>query len=220
MEQHELETLANQLACPHGEQGAELGIKMNALNTFITQTSITELAPSANEHIVEIGFGNGELSLPVIDLIGAQGHFTGIETSSILAKQAADKFQDAGITNISILQQNCHSANISASSQDGIFAVNVLYFIFDLQRFFTLLHRWLKPEGRIVMGIRSKETLQKMPFTQYGFNLRSQEEYLDAMRNSGLTEVKSSYYDEGLIQFGDLELPMDTLILSARKESI
>ncbi len=218
MQQHELEALANQLACPHGEQGIELGSKMNDLNTFITQTSITALAPSANEHILEIGLGNGELSLPIIDRIGAQGYFTGIEASSVLAKQATDKFQQAGITNISILQEDCHSANISTGSQDGIFSVNVLYFIDDLGCFFTLLHRWLKPGGRIVMGIRSQDTLQKMPFTQYGFNIRPLETYLEAMRNCGFHEVKSSYYEEGIIQFANLELPMDTLVLSARKE--
>jgi len=81
----------------------------------------------------------------------------------------------------------------------------------------NLIYDWLKPGGRVVIGVRSSDVLQIMPFTQFGFTVRTLHEITIAMRDVGFTNVESSYYDEGVTQFDDLELPIDALVIKATK---
>lgn len=215
--QEEWEAIAHQLACPQGEQGLALGEKMNTSNAFITECSINALAPGQDEKILEIGFGNGELSLPVIEAIGANGQFIGVETSSIMAQQASVCFKQAGHSNVTILTDDCHLIDIEKHSLDAVLAVNVLYFIDDLDALFRKIRDWLKPGGRIVMGVRSSELLRAMPFAQFGFRLRELNEIKDAMRDVDFINVESDYFDEGFVEFNELKLPMGSLVIRACK---
>ena len=217
MKQEDLEKLARQLACPEGEQGIALGAKMNEMNSFITERSINALEPVPGEHILEVGFGNGKLSMPIIEAIGTNGHFIGVETSSVLAQQASARFKQDGFTHVTILSDDCHLINIENNTLDGALAVNVLYFIDDMVAFFRKIHGWLKPGGRMVIGIRSSDSLQKMPFTQLGFKNRTLEVIKCAMHDAGFINVESEYFDEGFTYIDDLKLPMDTLIIRSNK---
>ena len=218
IKQEEMEAIAHQLACPQGEQGLELGAKMNVLNAFITERSINALAPRQAEHILEIGFGNGKLSVPLIEAVGANGHFIGVETSSVLAQQALTSFSRAGLSQVTVLSDDCHLIHLENNSLDAALAVNVLYFIDDLDALFRKIHGWLKPGGRMVMGVRSAEALQAMPFTQYGFRIRELDEIKNAMRDVGFINVESDYFDEGVIEFNELQLPMDSLVIWSSKK--
>lgn len=218
MKQEDLEELARQLACPEGEQGIRLGAKMNEMNAFITERSINALRPVPGEHILEVGFGNGNLSMPIIETIGTNGHFIGVETSSVLAQQASARFNQDGLTHVTVISDDCHLINIESNTLDGVLAVNVLYFIDDMDAFFRKIYGWLKFGGRMVIGIRSSDSLQAMPFTQFGFKIRTLEVIKHAMHDAGFINVESEYFDEGIVQFDGLELPIDTLIIRSTKE--
>ena len=41
---------------------------------------------------------------------------------------------------------------------------------------------------------------------------------MGSMKNSGFNAVSSSFYDEGVTRLGDLEFPIDTLIVKGVKE--
>ena len=56
-----------------------------------------------------------------------------------------------------------------------------------------------------------------MPFTQYGFNVRTADEIKACMRNNGFSDVESNYYDEGIVMLGDLPLPIDSIIIRGSK---
>jgi predicted TPR repeat methyltransferase len=96
---------------------------------------------------------------------------------------------------------------------DAVMAVNVLYFIDDLNSFFETIAGWLKPGARAVFGVRSPETIARMPFTQYGFNARCSDEIEALMRASGFNHVDIACYDEGLVSLGDIEIAMDSMII-------
>jgi len=218
MELEDLKNLSRQLSCPTGDGGIVLGHKMNETNEFITNKSIDVLAPAAGENITEIGFGNGVLSQRIIDSIGDNGKFTGIEKSHTLAKQAHEYFCCGDKSNITIHSTNYSEVDINNNSIDGILAVNLLYFIDDTHLFFKKLYNWLKPGGRIIVGIRSPQTLKKMPFTQFYFKLRSESEVITSMSDSGFTHVDTQYYDEGVTSFNEMIVPVDALIIKAIKK--
>ncbi|MDH5370301.1 MAG: class I SAM-dependent methyltransferase [Gammaproteobacteria bacterium] len=213
----ELKNISRQLSCPTGEQGIIIGNNMNEANALITTRSIDNLKPINKESIIEIGLGNGLLSKRIIELVGEDGNFIGIEKSHVLAQQARKLFCGNGETHITIHSSDYNKVNIVPYSIDGILAVNLLYFIDDMDLFFQKLYYWLKPHGRIVIAIRSSHTLKKIPFTQFYFNLRAENEIINSMSNAGFIDINSEYYDEGVIKFNELELPVDALIIKGLK---
>jgi len=213
MDEPTLKEIASQLSCPEGENGIATGEKMNSLNDFITEKTIEHLAPKQGESIVEIGPGNGMLSLPIIHAIGSQGHYLGIDQSTDMARLTKVNLQQQVCLDVDVLCCDFSEAEVEEESIDGLLAVNVLYFIDDLPAFFAHIKQWLQPNGRAVFSVRSPETLNAIPFTQYGFNIRTIEAMETAMTEAGFTTVESTQYDEGMSSFEGIELSVDSVII-------
>jgi SAM-dependent methyltransferase len=216
MDETKLRGVAAQLARPSGDEAETIATAMNDVNAAITAKTIEALAPQAGETVAEIGPGNGALSIPIVKAVGAGGRYLGIELSEEMAQAAATTLRAASSTPIDIHNGDCRSAPVDAASLDALMAVNVLYFIDDLPDLFSQIANWLKPDGRALFGIRSPESLNAMPFTQFGFRVRSQEEVAAALREAGLTNIASSYHDEGTTMLGELEIPVDSIVIEAR----
>lgn len=216
MDESELKAIARQLSCPEGEDGIEMANKMNLLNQFITSRTLEALCPQSDEVIAEIGPGNGALSESLVNTLGANGKYYGIELSEVMANEARQRLSE-GDCAVDIICSDCANANIPESSLNGVMAVNVLYFIENIDELFSLIKQWMKPGARAVFGIRSEHSLNSLPFTQYGFNVRSADEIKACMRNNGFSDVESDYYDEGTVMLGDLPLPVDSIIIKGIK---
>lgn len=215
MNEDQLQEIAAQLACPDGDDGITIAEKMNDTNALLTERSIERLSPIIGERIVEVGPGNGVLSIPIIETIGTGGHYIGLERSEVMAQQAREQLGRHARTSVDIHSGDCMAAPIGMGSIDGLMAVNVLYFIDDLSAFFTRIHEWLKPGGRAVFGLRSAQSLEGMPFTRYGFHIRSLKEVTECLKSCGFGDVDSKYFDDGMSKLGDLEIPVDSLIIRA-----
>lgn len=216
MDESELKAIANQLSCPKGEGGIEMGNKMNDINRFITSRTIEMLSPQPDEVIAEIGPGNGALSETLVNMLGVKGKYYGVELSEVMANEVRQRLSGSACT-VDIICGDCTNANIPENSLDGIMAVNLLYFIENIDELFSLITQWMKSGARSVFGIRSEQSLNSLPFTQYGFNVRSADEIKECMRNNGFSDVESTYYDEGTVMLGDLPLPVDSIIIRGRK---
>lgn len=215
MDESELKEIASQLSHPKGDGGIEMGNKMNALNAFITSRTIEALSPQQSEVIAELGPGNGALSESLVDILGNQGKYYGIEPSDVMAQEANQRLSGKTCA-IDIIHGDHMSANIPDDSLDGLFAVNVLYFIEDLDEFFQQISGWMKSGSRAVFGVRSDHSLNSLPFIQYEFNVRSPDTIKECMRSNGFSDVDSSYYDEGTVMLGELPLPVDSVIIKGR----
>jgi cyclopropane fatty-acyl-phospholipid synthase-like methyltransferase len=216
MDEAKLRSVAAQLSRPSGDGAETIAAAMNDVNAAITAKTIEALAPQAGETVAEIGPGNGALSIPIVEALGDDGRYLGIELSDEMAQSAAATLRSAGSTHIDIHNGDCRTAPVDAASLDALMAVNLLYFIDDLPDLFSQVASWLKPDGRAVFGIRSPESLNAMPFTQFGFRVRSQEEVEAALREAGLTNIASSFHDEGTTMLGELEIPVDSIVIEAR----
>ena len=129
-----------------------------------------------------------------------------------MAEEVGRRFSNKAC-DMEIICGDCLSVNIPTNSLDGLMAVNVLYFIEDLDKLLSRIASWIKPNGRVIFGIRSEKSLKDLPFTQYGFNIRSLDLVKEHMRQQGFKDVESSYYDEGTVSLGEFELPVDTIII-------
>lgn len=218
MKESELKEVAAQLACPRGDGGIAIGEKMNETNAAIIGRSIEALAPRAGERIAEIGPGNGILSLPIIEAIGSTGHYIGLERSADMAAQALEFLKQNQSAQIDMHVGDCMSAAIAENSVDGLIAVNVLYFIDDLDSFFGKLFRWLKPGARVVFGVRSQSTLEALPFARFGFHIRSLEEIIERLTVNGFAQIQSELFVEKASKPD--AIAMDFLVIKATRCSI
>lgn len=216
MIEKDLQEIALQLSCPQGEAGVEIGNNMNELNQFMTSRTIEALSVNAGESILEIGPGNGLLSLPLLTKLGKTGHYLGIELSETMAREAKQALHHQDCS-VSIFNGDYTKADIKAASIDGIMAVNVVYFIENLHHFLTQIFSWLTQNGRLVLGVRSDKTLNNLPFTQYGFHIRSPDVILAAMKQAGFTDTKATHYEEGMVPLGDMSIAVDSVIISGHK---
>jgi len=215
----EIRNIASQLACPSGEDGELVSEKMNSMNGFITSRCLETLAASAGQAIIEIGPGNGALSEPLVDQLGNGGSYHAVERSTDMATITFDRLSARNAASIQVHCGDCHDAPISPQSLDGAFAVNLLYFIEDLPGFFATLRQWLKPGGRVVFGVRSSHALKAMPFSEFGFHVRGLEDIIAQLNDAGFSDITARYHDEGSVDFNGINMPMDSLIISANTAS-
>ncbi|WP_066014535.1 class I SAM-dependent methyltransferase [Endozoicomonas atrinae] len=215
MDDQQLQALALQLSCPSDKEGKALAEEMNDVNAFITERSIEQLAPAAGEYIVEVGSGNGMLSLPIVKALGGSGTYIGLELSADMAREAEANLMNHQSETVTILNSDVMSAAIEPASVDGLIVVNTLYFLDDLDALFRNIKKWLKPGSRAVFGIRSEQCLKALPYTRYGFHIRPLADIKESLLANGFKSVSSSYFDEGVTQLEGLEIKLDSLIIKA-----
>lgn len=215
MDKERLRKVTEQLAHPSGELGDEISGKMNDTNAFITARTIEALEPNAGDFIIELGPGNGALSGDLVKTIGSAGRYLGIEISRDMALIAEKSLRDIGAAQIDVHPGDCHDATVAEASIDGLMAVNVLYFIDDLDALLARIRPWFKPDGRCVFGIRPAHTLKTLRFDEFGYHIRSPEEIGNAMQEHGFAEIDITQYDEGEGSLGDLRFPNGSIIIKA-----
>ncbi len=215
MDKEELRAVSAQLAHPSGDLGTDIADKMNDTNVFITACAIEALSPKEGESVVELGPGNGALSRDLVKAIGTKGYYLGIEISRDMAQLAKKTLCEVGVAKVEVHTGDCHTVLVDDASIDGLMAVNVLYFIDDLDRLLTQIRPWFKPNGRCVFGIRPKRTLEALYFHEFGFHIRSPEEIADVLRKYDFAEIDITQYDEGEGSLGDISFPKGTIIVKA-----
>ena len=213
MDEQQVRVIADQLSQPKGEMAVSIGEKMNEVNAFISEQTISALQPSTGHSIVEIGPGNGTLSKSMVSALGVKGRYTGIELSAEMAIEASRQLGHGATCPVQIHTCGYDDAPIEPGTVDGVMAVNVLYFIEDLDHLFNRIAGWLKPGGLVAFGIRSEYALKAMPFTRYGFRIRPLETLIHALSRAGFMDVSVQYHDEGEGALGELTFPIDSLIL-------
>ncbi len=215
MDKEQLRIVSAQLAHPSGDLGTDISDKMNDTNAFITARAIEALYPKDGESIVELGPGNGALSRDLVQAIGSKGHYIGVEISRDMAQVAEKSLREVGVAKVQVHTGDCHTVSIADASIDGLMAVNVLYFIDDLDRLLAEIKPWFRSKGRCVFGIRPERTLKALHFHEFGFHIRSPEEIEVIMRKYDFGEIDVTHYDEGEGRLGDISFPNGTIIIKA-----
>ncbi|TGD70615.1 class I SAM-dependent methyltransferase [Mangrovimicrobium sediminis] len=198
MNKNDLKEVANQLSCPSGENGVLFGERMNESNAVMISRCISCLSPVNGEAILEIGLGNGALSCPIVEAVGNEGRYIGLEHSETMASEALTILSQINPEIIDIKIGNCLEADIPQRKINGLLAVNVLYFIDDLDLLFQKIANWLVAGGRIVFGLRPQGLLQRMPFSEHGFNIRPLDEIIEKLAARKFANIHAEYISEDI----------------------
>ncbi|MBC7875172.1 MAG: class I SAM-dependent methyltransferase [Ferruginibacter sp.] len=194
-----LKMIAKQLRRPHGVMGGKVGTMMNKANGFLYDFTLGVMQPANKDNILEIGFGNGKFFDKIFSKAG-ELKVTGLDFSETMYKAATEfNKETTGTGQLTLHSGSSDKMPFPADSFDKVFCINVVYFWDEPQLHLQEIVRVLKPGGRLYVTARTKESMEKMPFTKYGFSFYETGKWKTLLENSGLTFIEERLTDEPVI---------------------
>lgn len=191
--------IGEQFGKPTGIGGRLSTFIMNRMNQKQYNSVIQALWFYPKERVLDIGFGNGYLINKLAK--NNKSQYYGIEISDDmieLAREHNNKFIQEN--RMSLIKGNVMNMDYEDDFFDGVYTVNTIYFWEDIDKGLLEIKRVLKPGGIFVNAIYSKQFLDKLKYTQYGFSKYTPKEIEEAAIRCGfkvieITETKpgSSY---------------------------
>lgn len=191
--------ISRQFSNPSGIGGTVSTFIMNTMNKTQYKSVFNNIDTCDSDNVLDIGFGNGYLIKNLANTM--KGMFYGIDISSDMLQKALSKSNDL----IKSKRLDLAVGNVMKMAYEDnffsfVYTVNTVYFWDDIAKGFTEIKRVLKPGGIFINVIYSKEYLDKIKYTQFGFNKYTPEDLKDITKENGfeiidLIEIKrnSSY---------------------------
>jgi len=209
--------LAKHLRQPDGEIGREIGVQMNKSNKHICLNSYKILNPQNENHVLEIGMGNGFF---VKDLLSMSDNlkYTGVDFSSTMVKEAYllnKKLIDE--ERVFLEEASIENLPFNDNSFDCISTTNTLYFwpqpINNIQE----LLRVLKPNGKLLIAYRSKNCMDQLELAKHGFEKYENQDVENLLRNAGLKNVLTQTIKEPELEFDGKVFQMEGIFTTGMK---
>ena len=131
------------------------------------------LAPEPGEHILDLGCGNGLLTLELARAVGPSGHVTGLDASPQMLAAAYQRIN--GRANVTLVEGHAARLPFDAASFDKAAALQVFEYLTDRRPALRALHKVLKPGGLLAVGDIHWDTL-----AWHSDNTRRMERMLEA----------------------------------------
>jgi arsenite methyltransferase len=186
------EFLAAQLRKPSGIYGRLVMLPaLNRHNSPINSLVFKQLRLSAEDRVLEIGFGGGAL-LKTIAAAVQGGHVAGVDYSSDAVGVCRRKL--SALVSSGLLELHCADVcqlPFQPESFTRVCSVNTIYFWEDPLAAFREIHRVMQTDGVLVLGLSPRKELQSRPFTRYGFTLYEQDDVADMLLAAGFQDVSA-----------------------------
>lgn len=209
--------MAKQLRRPNGAMGSRVGNMMNKANEFLYDFTLSVMQPSSGQSILEIGFGNGKF----FDKFFAKAEglkVTGLDFSETMFNTAkGNNKENMESGKLSLHFGSSQQMPFPDNSFDKIFCINVIYFWDEPHQHLLEICRVLKPGGRFYATVRTKESMEKMPFTKYGFAFYETANWKKVVEESGLSFVEEIPFDEPEVEFDNNKIIVQSLCTIAEK---
>jgi SAM-dependent methyltransferase len=101
------------------------------------------------ERVLDLGSGAGTDSLVAAQMVGEQGHVTGIDMTAAMLAKARAAAAEMGITNVEFVEGEAERLPFSDESFDVVISNGVIDLVPDKDAVFAELHRVLVPGGRM-----------------------------------------------------------------------
>lgn len=189
--EEQLKELATQLSKPSGEQGISVANMMHDSNIGMTMSTVSALAITANDELLELGHGNGK-HIPTVQAKADNVKYTGLEIAELMKSEA----ESQGLAHATFYLYDGQHIPLSKDSFTKAFTVNTIYFWQDPIQLLNEVYRVLKPNGIFCIGFAQKEFMQMLPFTQHGFNLYDDQKLIDLVKQTPFKLAALSSYSE------------------------
>ncbi len=185
--------IGRQLNTPKGFWGMLVGKWMNVINQEMYVEAYKLLDLTSNDNLLEIGFGNGAFIKEMIHKI-APGKYTGADISETMIKYARQKNKSLiRFGSVKLLKSNANNLPFDNGSFNKVLTVNTIYFWEEPESVMEEIKRVLKPGGKFVVALNTKEAMEGSEYVKEKFKLYDKEQVKILFRNSGFTSIRSTY---------------------------
>lgn len=184
--------IAKQLRKPSGLFGKYLLTRaLNKANKVMNDTVLHLLQVQADDRILEIGFGGGDLLTRMAEKT-KNGVITGVDFSSDMVEIGRKRFKS--FIKSGKLELHCMDADaltFSANSFDKLCTVNTIYFWPNVDKVLVQIRNVLGSKGLVIICFSTRETMDNIgQITQYGFNKYSIEEVKKFLEKAGFINIR------------------------------
>jgi len=171
-------------------------------NAFLNQCTKEFIAVNENDHILEIGFGTGQLLFEMAQYING-GVIEGIEFSEEMISIAAKRNKEyISQRKVKILKGNFDKCAFEKNTYDKICTINTIYFWQDPKKTAKKIAEILKPGGKFITAFEDIKQLQNRKLDENIFQLYSAFDVKDMLFNSGfLTDVSIETRKKGKMKY-------------------
>ncbi|MBK8952946.1 MAG: methyltransferase domain-containing protein [Chitinophagaceae bacterium] len=103
---------------------------------------------------------------------------------------------------------------------DLVFCINVIYFWQNPSKHLQEIKRVLKPGGAFYAIFRTKESMQFMPFTQFGFTAYDEVEWIQQLTENNFSEINHILLQEPEVVFKESKISIQSHFITGKKESL
>ncbi len=207
--------MAAQLRKPHGFMARTMGKRMNAVNRTLYEGAWKALDLRDGMSVLEIGFGNG-LFFNDLARLAKNLRLHGLDFSKEMVDQATA--QNKGLIasgTLSLIHGSSDRMPFADASLDRIFCINVVYFWDDPAAHLRELRRVLKPGGTLTAVLRTRSSMEKLPFTPFGFTMYEQADWERVLRTNGFNPTSTTVLREAEVEFLGARFTPESLVMAA-----
>lgn len=132
-----------------GEHWAAEAEAYDRLNRRFAERLVERLAPQPGERVLDVGCGNGALSLALAPLVGA---VVGLDISGPMLATAAGRAEAAGLSNVTFEKGDAQVHRLPEASFDAAVSRFGVMFFEDPAAAFANIRGMLRPGGRLVFA--------------------------------------------------------------------
>ena len=104
---------------------------------------------AAGERVLDLGSGAGTDSLVAAQMVGPDGHVTGVDMTAAMLAKARAAATEMGVTNVEFVEGEAEGLPVADASFDVVISNGVIDLVPDKDAVFAELHRVLVPGGRM-----------------------------------------------------------------------
>ncbi|MEJ2055148.1 MAG: methyltransferase domain-containing protein, partial [Calditrichaceae bacterium] len=118
------------------------------------QELIGKLNLKGNEHVLDLGCGDGKISAEIAKLV-PHGTITGMDSSEAMVELASSKFSELKYPNLNFIKGDARSFRIS-NAYDIVFSNAVLHWVIDHRPVLRNIYECLRAGGTILLQMGGK----------------------------------------------------------------
>ena len=182
--------VGNNFGNPNGIGGILSTLFMNIFNQKQYKAVLDNINLKDNDNILDIGFGNGYLINKLFKKY-IQIKIFGIEISNDMVNKVSKKYKKyIEKEQLKLNLEDIGKTSFENETFNKIYTINTIYFWNNIEKCFSEIKRILKPNGIFLNIIYTKEYLNKIIYTKYGFNKYTVEEIKNITENNGMEILK------------------------------